>query len=406
MIELSWEDILVCKKNKNIMKVLCILSSVSPFGGSSKSFLRLVKELTSVYDVEMLVCVPSMGGVCEDLKLLNNVRIEVLNVRFNVYPHCSSIKDCLLFLPKLIWHFIINTLAYLKLKRLAILYKPDIIYTNVGVVNVGYKVAKKLNIPHIYHLREYQDKHFRMNIIPSMQRFKMDLKGKNNYNICITNGIQKHFNLIGYSNSKVIYNPCFSKNSVSFYRNKEKYFLFVGRLDEKKGVYDVLEAFSKFYVKDKDYKLLLAGVPSDGNMDVLLKEAQRLGIETAVDFLGMRNDVFDLMRKATLTIMASDWEGFGLVTAEAMGCGCLVVGKDNTGTKEQFDNGLNFIGEEIALRFQNVDELSDIMVDVTYRGVEFYFPMIENAQKTVVNFYTIEESAKQVYNFYREICQK
>ena len=95
------------------MKILCVLSSVSPFGGSSKSFLRLVRELTSVYDVEMLVCVPSMGGVCEDLKLLNNVRIELLNIRFNVYPHCSSIKECLLFLPKLIWHFIINTLAYL-----------------------------------------------------------------------------------------------------------------------------------------------------------------------------------------------------------------------------------------------------------------------------------------------------
>lgn len=385
------------------MKILCVLSSVSPFGGSSKSFLRLVRELTSVYDVEMLVCVPSMGGVCEDLKLLNNVRIELLNIRFNVYPHCSSIKECLLFLPKLIWHFIINTLAYLQFKKLAVSYNPDIIHTNVGVVNVGYKVAKILNIPHIYHLREYQDLDFGMKIMPSKQSFFKQLKRDGNYNICITNGIKEHFNLIGHSNSKVIYNPCFSKSSVSFDRNKEKYFLFVGRLDEKKGVYDVLESFSKFYVKDKDYKLLLAGVPSDGNMDVLQNEVKRLEIGNAVDFLGMRNDVFDLMRKATLTIMASVSEGFGLVTTEAMMNGCLVVGRDLAGTKEQFDNGLDFIGEEIALRYQTVEELSNIMVDVVGKGVEFYFPMIENAQKTVVSFYTIEESAKQVYNFYSEI---
>lgn len=171
-------------------------------------------------------------------------------------------------------------------------------------------------------------------------------------------------------------------------------------------MYDVLEAFSKFYVKDKDYKLLLVGVPSDGNMDVLSRKAQRLRIETAVDFLGMRNDVFDLMRKATLTIMASVSEGFGLVTTEAMMNGCLVVGRDLAGTKEQFDNGLGFVGEEIALRYQTVDELSNVMVDVAENGIESYFEMIENAQKTVVNFYTIEESAKQVYNFYREICQK
>ena len=388
------------------MKILCVLSSVSPFGGSSKSFLRLARELTSAEDVEMLVCVPSMGGGCEDLKLLNNVRIEVLNVRFNVYPNCRSIKDCFLFLPKLIWHFIINTLAYLKLKRLVILYKPNIVHTNVGVVNVGYKVAKKLNIPHIYHLREYQDLDFGMKIMPSKRSFLKSLKRDGNYNICITNGIQKHFNLIGHYNSKVIYNPCFSKSSVCFDRDKERYFLFVGRLDEKKGVYDVLEAFAKFYVKNRDYKLLLAGVPSDGNMDVLQNEVKRLEIGNAVDFLGMRNDVFDLMRKATLTIMASVSEGFGLVTTEAMMNGCLVVGRDLAGTKEQFDNGLNFIGEEIALRYQTVEELSNIMVDVVGKGVEFYFPMIENAQKTVVSFYTIEESAKQVYNFYKEICQK
>lgn len=388
------------------MKILCVLSSVSPFGGSSKSFLRLARELTSVYDVEMLVCVPSMGGVCEDLRLLNNVRIELLNVRFNVYPNFGSIEDCFLFLPKLIWHFIINTLVYLKLKRLVISYKPDIIHTNVGVVNVGYKVAKKLNIPHIYHLREYQDLDFGMKTMPSKQSFLKSLKRDGNYNICITNGIKEYFNLIEYFNSKVIYDPCFSKSSVCFDRDKERYFLFVGRLDEKKGVYDVLEAFSIFSVKDKDYKLLLAGVPSDGNMDVLFREAQRLGIETAVDFLGMRNDVFDLMRKATLIIMASVSEGFGLVTTEAMMNGCLVVGRDLAGTKEQFDNGLDFIGEEIALRYQTVEELSKMMVDVVEKGIEFYFPVIENAQKTVVNFYTIEESAKQVYNFYKEICQK
>ncbi len=387
------------------MKILCVLSSVSPFGGSSKSFLRLAKELISSHDIEMLVCVPSMGGVCEDLKLLDNVKIEVLNVRFNVYPPSRSIKDFLLFLPKLIWHFLINTLAYFKLKRLARAYKPDIIHTNVGVVNVGYKVARGLKIPHIYHLREYQDLDFGMRIMPSKLNFREKLNSDNNYNICITNGIKEHFRL-EVKNSKVIYDPCFNRDNVWFEESKEKYFLFVGRLDEKKGVYDVLEAFSIFFAKNKDYRLLLAGVPSDGNMDILQNEVKRLRIGNAVDFLGMRNDVFDLMRKATLTIMASVSEGFGLVTTEAMMNGCLVVGKDVAGTKEQFDNGLNFTGKEIALRYQTVGELSNIMADVVEKGILVYFPMIEKAQKTVVNFYTIEESAKQVYNFYREICQK
>lgn len=44
------------------MKILCILSSVSPFGGSSKSFLRLVKELALCYDIDIQVVVPLWGG--------------------------------------------------------------------------------------------------------------------------------------------------------------------------------------------------------------------------------------------------------------------------------------------------------------------------------------------------------
>ncbi len=44
------------------MKILCVLSSVSPFGGSSKSFLRLVKEL-SCYSIDIQIVVPLWGGM-------------------------------------------------------------------------------------------------------------------------------------------------------------------------------------------------------------------------------------------------------------------------------------------------------------------------------------------------------
>lgn len=389
------------------MKVLYILSSVSPFGGSSKSFLRLIKVLLRrENDLEVMVCAPSLGGILDELKDMERVRLEKIDLRFNVYPQLKTIKDYLLFLPKLLYHFLINSISYYKLLFLAKKYQPDVIHTNVGVVNIGYRVAKKLNIPHIYHLREYQDMHFGMKIIPSMQRFKKELKQDGNSNICITKGIREHFDLAEDKNTKVIYDPILPTDSIVFEKEKSKFFLFVGRLDAKKGIFEVLEAFASFYEKRKDYRLKCCGVPSDGNMELLYSEAERLGIKDVVDFLLMRDDVDVFMRKATMLIMGSEWEGFGLVTAEAMANGCLVVGKDNTGTKEQFDNGLNLTKEEIGLRYNSKDELVDIMHKVVDDGIESYFSMIERAQTTIKNFYTTEVVVNQVLDFYKSLCRK
>ena len=58
---------------------------------------------------------------------------------------------------------------------------PDIIHTNTGVVHEGFKVAKKLDIPHVWHLREYQTLDFNWKILPSEKLFKKYLK--NSYTI-------------------------------------------------------------------------------------------------------------------------------------------------------------------------------------------------------------------------------
>ena len=388
------------------MRILYLLSSVSPFGGSSKSFSRLIKGLLeSGKDLEVMVCAPSLGGILEDLKGKANIKLEQIDLRFNVYPQLKTIKDYLLFLPKLLYHFLINIFSYYKLLTITKKYQPDIIHTNVGVVNIGYKVAKKLKIPHIYHLREYQDKDFGMKIIPSIQWFKKGLKQEENSNICITKGIRDHFDLTECKNTRVIYNPILSAEAIVFEREKSKYFLFVGRLDAKKGIFEVLEAFAAFYEERKDYRLKCCGVPSDGNMELLYTEVERLGIKDGVDFLLMRDDVDIFMRKATMLIMASESEGFGLVTEEAMANGCLVVGKDNAGTKEQFDNGLQLVGEEIALRYNIGNELVDIMGGVS-NEIDNYFPMIERAQTTIRNFYTTEVVVNQVLDFYKSLCRK
>ena len=66
------------------------------------------------------------------------------------------------------------------------------------------------------------------------------------------------------------------------------------------------------------------------------------------------------MRQAKAIIIPSHNEGFGRCMPEAMFNGCLCIGHDTGGTKEQMDNGTEATGEDIALRYQTEDQLTDI----------------------------------------------
>ena len=383
------------------MKIFCILSTSSLTGGSSLSFVQYCTEINKKEDVNLVVSVPCKGPAYDFLKS-QNIKTEIVPVRFNIYPKATKI-NFLLTPIKLIGNLLQNK----KLERILLdivkRHKPDIIYTNIGVVNIGYNVAKRLHIPHVYHLREYQDLDFGMKIIPSRHRFIENLQ--NSYTICITKGIQEHFNLTNNKNSRVIYDglltSCKKGND-----NREKTFLFVGRLAREKNPFDVIRAFNNFYKTNKEYKLLLAGSAiSECEYTTLLKYCKENNIEEKVCFLGERNDIDNLMQTAYAVIVASEFEGFGRVTTEAMLNGCLVIGRNTTGTKEQFDNGLALTGKEIGIRFDGDEDLCEKMHIATSLTKEKYNEYTKRAKTVVEHLYTPKKCADDIYNFFKYILE-
>lgn len=90
----------------------------------------------------------------------------------------------------------------------------------------------------------------------------------------------------------------------------------VGRLTEQKGFDYLLEAFARVRDNVKEAHLVIAG---DGERrHALESKAQSLNIADAVHFLGWRDDVPSIMIDLDVLIVPSLWEGFGLVTLEAM----------------------------------------------------------------------------------------
>jgi glycosyltransferase involved in cell wall biosynthesis len=92
--------------------------------------------------------------------------------------------------------------------------------------------------------------------------------------------------------------------------------LAVGRLVPQKGFDVLLHALARLLEAAPRTRLLIAGEGGDGpELEAL---ARRLGVDGAVSFLGRREDVPELMRRAWLLVHPARWEGFGLVFLEAM----------------------------------------------------------------------------------------
>lgn len=281
---------------------------------------------------------------------------------------------------------------------------PDIVHTNIGPLITAAEVCENLKIPHVWHIREYGEE-LGFRIFPSQKYFLKLLKRDNNYCIAITKGIFKHYNM--RDNQDIhIYDGVFSQNLIgqSTLKEKKDYILFVGRIEEIKGVTELLSAYAIFHAKEPKYKLLLVG--QFDPQSIYYKECKNFieskGLKDVVEFLGVRNDVYELMSYARFLIVCSPMEGFGFVATEAMLNYCLVIGKDAFGIKEQFDNGFLWTGSEIAYRYDNIEDLVNRMCNAINDNNT---NIVIRAHQVLFN-YTIESSIKQIDEFYKRILKK
>jgi glycosyltransferase involved in cell wall biosynthesis len=116
--------------------------------------------------------------------------------------------------------------------------------------------------------------------------------------------------------------------------------LFVGRLVEKKGLSYLLRALDRVRHEVPNVRLTIIGF---GPEDQALRSLnQELGLGGHVDFLGPKShpELIEHYRRAALFVAPfieaadGDQEGLGLVTIEAIACGCPVLVGDVSAVKD------------------------------------------------------------------------
>lgn len=292
-----------------------------------------------------------------------------------------------------------------KIYELIKTFKPDIVHCNTGVIDYPIFGCLLTKTPMVWHLREYINKDFGLTVTGGMKLHNLIMKIPYVHCIAITKGVFDYFSL-SKKKDIVIYDGVILGNEkhqiVCDNLYNQPYFLYVGTFTEGKGAHVIFEQFGKVHAIHPEIQIYLA-CRYDESSDYYTKcwsIAKEKKFEKNIRFLGYRTDVYELMTHAIALIVPSRFEGFGFVTVEAMYNGCLVIGRNTGGTKEQFEKGLTESGSEIGLRFNHDDELPNLMLKAIN---EDFQDIKKKARSVVMNNYTSKNNVEQIYKYYIDI---
>ena len=114
--------------------------------------------------------------------------------------------------------------------------------------------------------------------------------------------------------------------------------LSVGHLERRKDPLCLLRAAAVLRDRGRSFRLWLAGEgPLQGQVEAL---RAGLALEGIVSLLGRRDDVEDLLARADLFALASNYEGMPVAVMEAMAAGLAVVATEVGGNPELVDQGV------------------------------------------------------------------
>ncbi len=124
------------------------------------------------------------------------------------------------------------------------------------------------------------------------------------------------------------------------------FFFYVGRIEEKKNIPRIIEAFALYRQRapHDDFQLVLAGKPNYHFREIQ-EQIRRAGLEGHVLLLGYipDEDVAVLMNAAVSFLFPTLYEGFGFPVLEAQSCGTPVLAGNVTAVPEVGGEGALYV---------------------------------------------------------------
>ncbi|MDE6713041.1 MAG: glycosyltransferase family 4 protein [Lachnospiraceae bacterium] len=317
------------------MKILFITHYDNMYG-ANKALFHLALLLKTKYGEEPVMVVPAEGGMTE--------RLMEAGIQVIIHPITQ-------------WQAVYSTpLRFLvkKIRRKKRLIqevdslfqklcdedhfgqKPDVIYSNSSVIGTGAMLAEKLRCRHIWHIREFSWEHFHMKYFYPEKRV-CELYEHSECLVTISDALKNNYQQ-RYPNARIrrIYDGVSGEYPVKREEPAERplRFCYIGYLFPMKHQEQILDACERLNREGlTEYEVYLVGDGREGYCEKLKKKILKAGL-SQVKMTGYRMDVHELLDTMDVGLIASEYEGFGLVTVEYMLHGMPVIGRNSGGTPE------------------------------------------------------------------------
>lgn len=188
-------------------------------------------------------------------------------------------------------------------------------------------------------------------------------------------------------------NTFYPDNSIP---RKKKTVLFVGRLVPKKGVDVLIRSLN--CIPDNLCDISIDIIGSGPERENLQQLAIDEGVDNLVNFLGARSysELPAIYRQYSIVVVPSvtapngDREGLGLVTIEAIGCGCAAIASDFEAVFDVIENGNTGIIVKQNSPIELAEAIQTLMSDTVLHA-----DFSERAREYVVNKYDWQNIAEK-----------
>ncbi|GGK09140.1 glycosyl transferase family 1 [Lentibacillus kapialis] len=309
-----------------------------------------------------------------------------------------------------------------ELYRLIKVHKYDIVHVHTPIASILGRIAAKLagvkNIiytAHGYYFHEEMSKkeyNFYYRIEKYFAKFATDyllLQSQEDYELSIENRFKKVNRIIHLGNGVDIYNKFNSKimtvEELENIKNdlgisqEDIVFAFIGRFVREKGIYELVEAFSKVNKMNKNVKLLLIGDLLDSERDQDINHSiAEWKTNSNIIFTGIRSDINYLLAVSDVFVLPSHREGLPRSIIEAMAMEKPVIATNIRGCREEVEHGeTGYLTEK-----ENIDELYTRMVEYI-NNPDSMIEMGKNARDIVEEQYDEEKVLNKQLNLFNSL---
>lgn len=371
-------------------------------GGATISLLALIDEMIK-RGHEIKVVVPTKK--CPLALELKKRNIFIIPVFFAWWQMPSDWNVIFKFLFKALY-ILEKTQVYYVWKKVKA-YKVDIIHTNSSTTDFGARLAQKLNVKHVWHIREFGDADYNLEYIKGKRKTWEYMNDNSDRIVFISHSLQDYYKeYVSNQKWQVIYNgvSCEYLYERSYQDKKTGItFLIAGNLNRNKQQMLVLQAANELVERGIfDFKVLIAGASSSMKDSQIYEEELKQYINEKLpehaQMLGKVEDMRQLRIGADVEIVPSNREAFGRVTIEAMFGGMPVIGSDSGANVELIQDEINGVIFENG----NYHDLAEKML-LFINDQSKISEMGKHAYEYAKNNFTAERNASEIEKLYYEL---